>query len=311
MSAPAITMINLCNLSYNTPTDIATEVNNFNNALNVVWGPVEYTPSDAHESVSLIYIVQGPITSTSNNEYTVVIRGTNFTSWDSWKNEDFAIATTVNFNTIVAAAPSTAVVSQGTATGLGYLINNSNDSNGVPPQAFLAGLASIDFLNVTGHSLGGTLTPPYFACICNYLFPKASLPLSNCQPFSFAGLTAGNTAFNSYFQSFIPASLNWRHVNPLDMAPNCWWSLPNIENLYVPYEKWDRPLLNWGFPEADFLENLFTEGDPNNYEQPDGAVTLAAAFYDHLPDLTWTSQALHQHHSGTYIDLVTAYYGGD
>ncbi|MBL9131504.1 MAG: hypothetical protein JNG86_09915, partial [Verrucomicrobiaceae bacterium] len=139
-SSSALTMINLCDISYKPKEVIAVSVQNYNRSLEVVWGPVEHVPKGARESASLIYIVKGNIVSQSNSEYTVVIRGTNFKSWDSWIGEDFAIGTTVKFNSFVKSAPATAVIAKGTATGLGYLINNSNDSNGLSPHVFLKNL---------------------------------------------------------------------------------------------------------------------------------------------------------------------------
>lgn len=308
MPAPsnALTMINLCNISYDTASRIAGNVRSYNPNLQVVWGPVEYTPPDAYESVSLIYIVKGNIVSQSNNEYTVVIRGTNFESWDSWEREDFDIATTVKFNTIVPTAPDAALIAKGTHTGMGYLLHHSNDGNGISPHVFLKRLGSnVKYLNVTGHSLGGTLTPPYFAFLCDYLFPGAFVPLNNCQPFSFAGLTPGNDAFNRFFLAYLQRNLKWRYVNPLDIAPNCWWSLSNIQNIYVPYESWRRPLMYYGLPESALFNRLFGEAAPNNYVQPSGEYRLPTAFHDKLEYLTWALQAMYQHHSTTYIALLT------
>lgn len=309
MPAPlsnALTMINLCNISYDARSRIAGNVHNYNPNLQVVWGPVEYTPPDAYESASLIYIVKGNIVSQSNNEYTVVIRGTNFESWDSWEREDFDIATTVKFNTIVPTAPDAALIAKGTHTGMGYLLNHSNDGNGISPHVFLKRLGSnVKYLNVTGHSLGGTLTPPYFAFLCDYLFPGTFVPMNNCQPFSFAGLTPGNDAFNRFFLAYLQRGLTWRYVNPLDIAPNCWWSLSNIQNIYVPYESWRRPLMYYGEPESALFNHLFGEAAPNNYVQPSGEYRLPAAFHDKLEYLTWALQAMYQHHSTTYIALLT------
>jgi Lipase (class 3) len=306
---PALSMATLCNISYNDASEIANDVTDFNAGLTVVWGPVEYTPPDAFESVSLIYIVKGPVVTNDETEYTVVIRGTNFESWTSWTQEDFDIGTSVPFNSLVAAAPADAVISGGTNNGMGYLIENSYDNNGVSPSGYLqsVGINYITQLNVTGHSLGGTLTPVYFTYLCYQLYGGSPIGNTdvNCYLFSFAGLTPGNDSFNSYFQSYIPNGLNWRYVNPLDIAPNCWWSLANIQNIYVNPPGFD---LGIGFAENDFLSDLFDEipAAPNNYAQPDGGeVLLPVNFnFDFPDDDFWTFQASYQHHSSTYMSLV-------
>jgi hypothetical protein len=308
-TSPALSMITLCNISYNDASEIATDITNFNSGLNVVWGPVEYTPPDDFESVSLIYIVQGPIVTQNISEYTVVIRGTNFKSWTSWTKEDFKISETVEFSTLVPDAPEGAVIAKGTKKGMDYLINHSYDDSGVSPSAYLGsvGINYISQLNVTGHSLGGTLTPVYFMYLCYQLFGGSPVGNNdtNCQLFSFAGLTPGNDTFNGYFLEYIPSGLNWRYVNPLDIAPNCWWSLNNIQTIYVDPPNFD---LEIGFAENDFLSDLFDEipAAPNDYAQPDGGeVMLPVNFnFDFPDDDLWTFQASYQHHSSTYMTLV-------
>lgn len=303
-------MINLCNISYDDVTNIPNAVRRFsNNQLQVKWGPVEYTPPGAYESVSLIYIVKGPIVSQSDNEYTVVIRGTNMLSWDSWEDEDFDTGVQIDFNQIVLAAPPAAKIARGTYTGMNFLMNHSTNAQWpIPPQDFLKRLGTgIQYLNVTGHSLGGTLVAPYFTYILNYLLPQLRLPLGNCQPFSFAGLTPGNAAFNAYFGRHYTSGLQWRYVNPLDIAPNCWWAKQNIEQIYVPYEGWN-PLLYYGPPEDVLFYELFRglPGGTDSYVQPAGESLLPARFERDLVDQTWVTQAMYQHHGTTYLALMTA-----
>lgn len=303
-------MVNLCDLSYGAASGIKDAVQSYNPGLQVVWGPVEFTPPDAYESVSLIYIVKGNIVSQSGNEYTVVIRGTNMLSWDSWENEDFDTGVQIGYNRIVSAAPVAAKIARGTYTGMTYLMNHSTNAQWpIPPQDFLKRLGrNLQYLNVTGHSLGGTLVAPYFTYILNYLLPEFRLPLGNCQPFSFAGLTPGNAAFNSYFARHITSGLQWRYVNPLDIAPNCWWSKSNIEKIYDKYVRWyDWATLRYGFPEDVLVNRLFSglPSAPDNYVQPAGEVLLREDFYDHVAYLTWVTQAMYQHHSSTYIKLFS------
>jgi hypothetical protein len=304
-SNAALTMVTLCNISYNDISDISSNVQALNLGLQVIWGPIEYTPPGALVSASLMYVVKGGIVTSNANEFTVVIRGTDFVSWDSWTQEDFNISTTVPFNQFVDSAPSGAAIAAGTATGLTYLLQMTDpNNNNLDVVNFIISEGGATQLNVTGHSLGGTLVPPLYTVLCNALQNAAMSCPAN--PFSFAGLTPGNAAFNSFFETFVASGINWRYVNPLDIAPNCWWSLSNIQNIYVPYETFlNKLFLEWGFPEDDFLPNLFQEGTPNNYVQPvGGEVILPTNFNDSFLENAWVTQAMYQHHSTTYMSLL-------
>lgn len=293
-STPQI-MIRLCNISYDffmssIKNDVTEQL-----GLNVVWGPEERI----HDLVSdsRMFVVNGPGT----NDFTVVIRGTNMISWESWSGEDFDIGAIVNFNTYVPSAPADAVIARGTSTGMDWLNGLTDPDSGQTVVQFLQhqlNNGGIDNLYVTGHSLGGTLTPPYFTYLVNEVFGHPSP--DNCFPMSFAGLTAGNASFNDFFQTYIQNGLNWRYVNSLDMAPNCWWSLDNLQNLF------SADGLSWGWPEDDFLTNLINEGAPFDYVQPtDGEVGLPGQFQSNFPDDdSWVLQAMYQHHSSTYLGLV-------
>lgn len=307
-------MITLCNLSYKNNHEIPKRLQSYNPSLSIVWGPVEYflPKHEALESVALMYIVQGAILSDgSGAEYTVVIRGTNFTSWTSWKNEDFALSPPVPFNTLVPDAPGTAVISTGANNGISYLndlVDTSGPGEGTTAVDFLTnniGANNIAYLNVAGHSLGGGLVPPYFTYLCYAIFGGSQLASTTaiCTPFSFAGPTAGNADFCSFFEGYLITGQNWRYVNPLDIAPNCWWSLGNIQTIYQSYK------LNWTNDDATFITNLFDEvpASPDNYVQPAGGeIPLLAAQFDYniVDALIWIAQVLHQHHSGTYMKLV-------
>ncbi len=308
---PALSMITLCNISYKEKFFIPFHVQEFDPGLNIVWGPEECFIPTALESVALMYIVQGAILSDgSGAEYTVVIRGTNFTSWTSWKNEDFALSPPVPFNTLVPDAPSTAVISTGANNGINYLNSLEYEHHlfGKKYSAIdffkeVVGVNNIAYLNVAGHSLGGGLVPPYFTYLCYSLFggPQMASTTAICTPFSFAGPTTGNADFCSFFETYLYSGLNsWRYVNKLDIAPNCWWSFDNIDTIYRPWR------LNWRPDEASFVINRFSEvpPPPDKYEHPlTGEVPMKGYFHD-ADAHAWILQVLHQHHSGTYMELV-------
>lgn len=288
-------MIRLCNFSYITDTTaeksiVKDSVQKYL-GMKVVWGPVELV-SDFGISYSAMFVAFEPATAA----YTVVIRGTNFHSLKSWIGEDFQVRKAVKFQKFVKTAPAHAKISKGTCNGMEDLIKLKDGKQNL--LGFLKGIDSMKALYVTGHSLGGTLTPPFYAYLCYNLFGGKAPATIASSPFSFAGLTAGDSSFNSYLQTYLqPGATKWRFVNPLDVAPTLWGDGKSLESMYTPYR------LTYGFPENDLIGYLLRRAKPNNYRQPPGSA------YG-LPDIfnktynTWISQAEYQHHATTYMSLV-------
>lgn len=295
------TMINLCTISYEDIGNIASSVQKIGQS--VVWGPVQLV-SSVYVPYSLMYVAFDNAT----KEYIVVIRGTNFDSWSSWTEQDFAIGNTQPFNTLPSNtpinAPSSALISQGTFNGMSDLISLKDPVTKINIVDFFNGVIKINKnfkLYVTGHSLGGTLTPPMFAYLNDQLYGGGFV--NNMALWSFAGLTAGNVGFNSYFNSLLNSQFQWRIHNSLDIAALLWYSKSDVENIYKPYR------LYWGWAEEDFIKNLFKEANGISYEQPKGDCSLTGIFdYSIIYEDIWTAQALHQHHSITYKKLVKTHF---
>ncbi len=287
-------MIALCEISYQDIKTIPHTVKD-QLKLQVVWGPAELV-SDLDVAYSLMFVAQN----VGSNEYIVVIRGTNFDSWESWMKEDFAIGTTQPFNKLAPHAPSTALISQGTYNGMQDLLKLKDPSTKKDVVTFLQGLTNHN-LYVTGHSLGGTLTPPMFAYLNDRLYGGG--PVTNMALWSFAGLTAGNAGFNNYFNGLGTTDWPWRLHNTLDIAPWCWESQQSLQDIYKKND------LSWGWPEDDYIKHLFSEAAGIGYAQPKGDQALVGTFDPNFPDDDlWTAQALHQHHSTTYRKLVDGLY---
>ena len=290
------TMIRLCNISYDDFYCIPSEVQQL--GWEVVWGPAELVSwLDISYSLAFICRRQQPNTTA---EYTVVIRGTNMMSWDSWEKEDFAIGTTRPFNELAPHAPANALVSHGTYRGTVDLLRLRDPKKKTSLVDFLS-QEKPGILHVTGHSLGGTLSPPLFAYLNDVLY--GGKRATNMALWTFAGLTAGDINFNTYFNGLFNPQLPWRLHNTLDIAPFCWWSLDNIENIYEFYE------LDWGWPEDDLIEDLFIQAKGKNYAQPLGDKMLPGTFnYNIFDEYLWTAQAMYQHHVSTYQTLVDIAY---
>ncbi len=287
------TTIRLCEISYEDMGSIPGDVENL--GLEVVWGPAELV-SSWDISYSLMYVCKR----SSLDEYFVVIRGTNMYSWESWTQQDFAIGTTRPFKQLAPHAPASALISQGTFNGMKDLLTLTDPNTGQGVVEFLRG-AKPTYLYVTGHSLGGTLTPPLFAYLNDVLYGGGRV--HNMALWSFAGLTPGDSGFNTYFNSLGNPEFAWRLHNTLDIAPFCFWSLEDIQNIYQPYG------LSWGWPEDDFIEDLFAKAAGKGYAQPVGDQVLPGKFDDSIIDeYLWTAQAMHQHHSSTYKTLVDKAY---
>jgi len=294
------TMIRLCNFSYITDTTSSKQVVKDSVqtlGMKVVWGPVELI-DDFGVSYSSMYVAND-----LTGNYTVVIRGTNYESLKSWIGEDFQVHKAVKFSRFVKPAPSDAKISKGTCNGMDDLIKLKDKNNSGHVVSFLLQAKSmIKGFYVTGHSLGGTLTPPFYAYLCYKIF-GGQPPLNiNSSPFSFAGLTAGNKGFNDLLQTYIQTGdTNWRYVNPLDVAPNLWDGGDAIKTMYTPYG------LPYAAPESDLIDYLIYRAKPNNYVQPDSSkLTLDTVF--NTAKNSWISQAEYQHHSTTYISLVDKCY---
>lgn len=285
--------ITLCVISYaDDINDIPSQVSGTSwLGQTVVWGPAQASKEDA--SYSLAYITQGR----NASEYTVVIRGTELDSWDAWVTEDFDTHKTEPLTNLIPGAPAGARISQGTYNG----IHDLNDlvSNGQSIVQFLQ-QAKPQYLYVTGHSLGGTLTPVMYA----YL--KSILDVGGRGPgmalWSFAGLTPGNGDFNTYLDSLGNPAFPWRHYNTLDIAPDCWGNKAGIETIY-------SPTIPYGEPEKLVIELLFLRAADGHYAQPPaGGVPLPGTMQPETGFLRWGDEAAYQHHSTTYQGLVLQQY---
>lgn len=296
------TAIELCVISYEKQEKINMAVTT-NTNLNVVWGPAQLTHSDGI-AYSLMFVASN----TETGEYFVVIRGTNFDSLSSWLEQDFKVGSAKPFSTLPGNppnAPVSALISQGTFNGMSDLISLTDPGTGQSVIEYLGEQQPL-CLYVTGHSLGGTLTPPFFAYLNAMLYRGNSI--TNMALWSFAGLTPGGTGFNDYFNSIFPndQGLLWRIQNSLDIAPFLWYSQADVQNIYIsPYN------LEWSAIEKDSIEHLFKEANlaEIGYKQPQASQVISGQFDTRfLDDHSWLLQAFHQHHSSTYKQLVNGMY---
>lgn len=283
-----IQMMKLCAIAHSKAKELADQVSAYDPDLSVVWGPGVKT-----RALGIPYCSAFITKSASTGNYTVAIRGTAILSEKAWVQEDFDIGKTVPFSSFVSSAPPAAVLSQGTANGLGYLLE-------LVPEAGCAGQGTmVDFLRaqkdlksiaVTGHSLGGTLTGPLFAKLKAEMGAGLSMDLM-----SFAALTPGNQAFADYLDSLTPRS-GWRVVNPLDVAPHFFASREAVLGIY------DSEKIAPGALEVALVNKRF-DAAATTFVQPGGAASVLPRVFHKLAP-TWVLQLVSQHRFKIYLKLV-------
>jgi hypothetical protein len=284
-------MVALAVVAYSDPMSSIPEQVEQQLGVQVVWGPAEIG-----DGLGVSYTRAFITRDSTGEEYTVVIRGTNALSALSWTLEDFEVGTAVPFDSVVRSAPDGAMIARGTYLGIAYLAELRDPVTHQTIVEYLVQQKPPKVL-VTGHSLGGTLVPPMFAYLNDAL--NGGGYAQNMAPFSFAGLTPGNAAFNTYFNGLFDPALRWRFHNTLDIAPYLWASPDSLQHVYTPYN------LSWGWPESDWLARKFREAAPIGYAQPAGDVPLPGVFDStFVDDRLWAAQAVQQHHGCTYHALV-------
>lgn len=176
--------------------------------------------------------------------YVVGIAGTDPSSALDWLLEDLWVDAQVSW-----PGREGAKIAAGTALGLTILLLMKPDAG-----ALQHGTILLDFLKtvtstpitvtVTGHSLGGVLAPTLALLLREAQgIPLLWDPKSNATvaTLGFAGPTAGNQTFASYFNTKLPnaklpakKAASYRYANSLDVVPHAWSDLDALKTLYVP-----------------------------------------------------------------------------
>lgn len=293
-----ITFLRLCQISYDDPTAIPGEVSDMTpltpgGKWTCVWGPAQTDDIANLAFVALCTRADGtavfPV---------VVIRGTAEVD-DIWGlleqlYEDLSVADPQppTWNTpagcLIASGTLDGLddvrgMTSGTMTLLGYL------------SSYLSNPANSPTIVVTGHSLGGCLTTVVAPWLKTALAgTRAGLTVV---PVTYAAPTAGNAAYAAYYQSLFTGA-GGRVFNTLDVAPLGWGALSSVDTIYdrcnVPVPavvSWSA----WGLNEA-----ISWVG----YTQPGVPYPLTGKCLE-VENVTWYDEGYHQHHTGTYMALLT------
>lgn len=291
-----IAYLQLCEVGYYAPADIVAGVAALppldpTGSWQCVWGPAQ-----SHHNANLVYVAAYTMAAGMKPTFAaVVVRGTDTDVNDAWGAveqiwEDLDIAHQVP---LPWAPDNPARIANGTIDGLNDI--ESSTINGQTLSQFLSSYLPANdnpVLVVTGHSLGGCLT----TVIAPWLKNALAIPNLHIVPATFAGPTAGNAAFASYYDATFSNSI--RVVNSLDIVPNCWATIHNDDDIYTP--------CNIKVPDLIYAAvvgfSVVMKGTHVTYVQPSkGLIPLTGVCSG---GTNWYSEAGAQHHAANYMKLL-------
>lgn len=183
-------------------------------------------------ALNTMYVARDPATAT----YYVGISGTNSISVPDWILEDFQVSALATPWANASSVPSDAQLFAGTALGISFL-------QAITPLAGMPGAGQslaqflqserekVSAVRVSGHSLGGALSPVLALWLQDEVLPATANVTANI----YAGATPGNAAFQQYYDSRPLAQHTHVIDNSLDMVPHAWGAatVAAIPSLYA------------------------------------------------------------------------------
>jgi hypothetical protein len=196
----------------------------------LVWGPGVY--GDSGRMANLLFLAcpeQDP------SQVVVAIAGTNGASIVDWFLEDFNVKKKVDWP--YAKSPLHPQISKGIDYGLDKLVNltdNSQKGKAVSARDYLKSQPSLTKIMVTGHSLGGALSPAYSLYLEDTLV-EGEVSNKSISCLATAGQTQGDKNFSEYYGSKLAATTS-RIWNSLDIVPHAFSEkdLIKIPGIYLP-----------------------------------------------------------------------------
>jgi len=242
----------------------------------LLWGPYVYTNDTtgpdfvADNTMMMLY-------NSVENAIVIAVAGTNVVSNYGWVDEDFDVATTVQWSTIVGggAIDANAYVSAGTANGLNILLNLPGPNN--------TGTGLIDYLTnylntntfadglqliVTGHSLGGALSPTLAMYLKQTEGALQSWNSAGKVKHIQAWPTAGPTPGNDVFAGLLSLDLNYNSFyNTIDIVPHAWQvntlaEIPGIYNSNIPTLPEVTAIAVWAGDQSVKSGKIYTQALP-------------------------------------------------
>lgn len=268
----------------------------------LIWGPVVYRFEHALFNDNLLYAARRRDDPTT---IAVATRGTNSPALFDWLIEDVEVFRLRDwpYGDPGDLKPR---IAEGTWKGFeilqGLVPPDQVPGTGLGISAFLgrqvaANAPARTTVHVTGHSLGGALSPVLALWLADTRTEWDPNGLADLHVASFAGPTQGDADFAAYYDRQLGASTDRFH-DAKDLAPLIWATadMKTIPDLYQPVAKMDDA-------ERLGLDALIDLTRDKNYLQiVDGQSPLAYSAIN--PDITnFLSQAGWQHHCGYVCGL--------
>ena len=245
----------------------------------LVWGPVVYERPQSVVSNNTLYVAR------NGNQYAIATAGTNPASLYDWLVEDADVQHQVDWP-YQAHIPAglQPQLAQGTQIGLDTLLQmQSGDQTLVEflrDEVMAKNEQGIDLV-VTGHSLGGALSP---TLALNLFDREAEWTYNhpvNLSVHAYAGPTPGNADFATYYDQRLGANTS-RVWNQIDIVPHAWEEdlLQQIPHLYEPQIPYNELI-------ALAVSAAETHASAGNYQQLLPAIPgLQGTVQVPLPDLS-------------------------
>lgn len=203
----------------------------------LVWGPkvdISALPVVGDfRPINVLYIARQ---TGENPQYVVATSGTDSKSIFDWVVEDFWVNGTVTWPWLAAGNTTQPQISNGTNFGLSKLIAMTDA--GQSARDYLQANATSQantLVTVTGHSLGGALSPSYALYLNDTASEWNSSGNAKVACLAVAGPTPGDDVFANYYDEQLGPNTT-RVWNEHDMVPHAWQKdmLAEIPTLYVP-----------------------------------------------------------------------------
>jgi hypothetical protein len=263
----------------------------------LAWGPAVYRFPIGKYDDNMMFVARN----TQNPAHlVVVVRGTNFSALLNWLVEDFDVDDQVAWILPEGkSVPGQPKISKGTSEGLHILQSKltATSDTSTQPQTLLQFLQAQAQshpsglqIDVTGHSLGGALSPTLALWLSENLGNSAKISV-----YPLAGPTPGNSDFATYYDSVLGSSTH-RLWNPFDVVPQAWnyESMGKMADLY-------EPLIRANPAERGLIDGLRSLVQDKDYAQIDPTHPPLSGAVSTDPfgkKADWLGEAGWQHHCG-------------
>jgi hypothetical protein len=272
----------------------------------LIWGPAYFQLDAVGPADSVMFVAS----SQADRQLVVAIAGTNPNSIFDWFVLDWDVGKAIRWP--YGSPPADAAVAEGSWLGLqilralkpGYGVPGTGTTLGEFLTVAMRALNQQVTLNVTGHSLGGALSPALALWLLDTQSFWDPRGLATVMSYAYAGPTTGNAAFAEYGKARLGPRFH-RIANSLDLSPLGWAtaSLEKCKSIYAPVIPSDALVveeINYRIQQTNLIN--YQQIDPGAEPLP-GKINTAllspyAPYY-----VSYHAQADYQH-TDAYFDLL-------